>query len=77
MSAGDGDDPRRLFRPRRPEDFNALYAGTPPWDIGTAFAGGWRVDAVEPATMDTVGGGSNQAWLATMTRRAAAGGRMA
>ncbi len=21
-------------RPRRPEDFDALYAGTPPWDIG-------------------------------------------
>jgi ubiquinone/menaquinone biosynthesis C-methylase UbiE len=21
-------------RPRRPEDFNDLYAGTPPWDIG-------------------------------------------
>jgi SAM-dependent methyltransferase len=34
MSAGGGDDPRRLFRPRRPEDFDALYAGTPPWDIG-------------------------------------------
>lgn len=28
MSAGDGDEPRR------PEDFDALYAGTPPWDIG-------------------------------------------
>jgi SAM-dependent methyltransferase len=26
-------DPR-LYRPRRPEDFDALYAGTPPWDIG-------------------------------------------
>jgi SAM-dependent methyltransferase len=26
-------DPR-LFRPRRPEDFDALYTGTPPWDIG-------------------------------------------
>jgi SAM-dependent methyltransferase len=25
---------RRLLRPRRPEDFDALYAGTPPWDIG-------------------------------------------
>jgi cyclopropane fatty-acyl-phospholipid synthase-like methyltransferase len=22
------------MRPRRPEDFDALYAGTPPWDIG-------------------------------------------
>ena len=55
MRAGYGDDPRRLFRPRRPEDFDALYTGTPPW--GAAFSGGWRVDA--------------------MTRRAAAGGRMA
>jgi SAM-dependent methyltransferase len=26
-------DPR-LYRPRRPEDFDALYAGMPPWDIG-------------------------------------------
>ena len=34
MSAGDGDELRRPFRPRRPEDFDALYAGTPPWDIG-------------------------------------------
>ena len=215
MSAGDGDELRRPFRPRRPEDFDALYAGTPPWDIGrpqpaflalaeagqvrgrvldvgcgtgehallaaklgleatgvdvaaaaiaaaqakaaerglaarflvwnaldlaalderfdtvldsglfhvlddddraayvaglaaatrdggrlyllcfsdrqpgllgprrvtrdelrAAFAGGWRVDAIESATMDTIGG-SVQAWLATMTRRAAAGGRMA
>ena len=25
--------PRR-YRPRRPEDFDPLYAGTPPWDIG-------------------------------------------
>jgi SAM-dependent methyltransferase len=215
LSAGGGNDPRRLFRPRRPEDFDALYAGTPPWDIGrpqpafltlaeagaingrvldvgcgtgehallaarlgleatgvdvaaaaiaaaeakaaarglatrflvwnaldlaalgerfdtvldsglfhvldddraayvaslaaatraagrchllcfsdrqpgifgprrvsraelrTAFAGGWRVDAIEPATMETLGGGSIHAWLATMTRVEAAGGRMA
>ena len=216
MSAGGGNDPRRLFRPRRPEDFDALYTGTPPWDIGrpqpafltlaeagaingrvldvgcgtgehallaarlgleatgvdvaaaaiaaaeakaaarglatrflvwnaldlaalgerfdtvldsglfhvlddddraayvaslaaatraggrchllcfsdrqpgifgprrvsraelrTAFAGGWRVDAIEPATMETLGGGSIHAWLATMTRVEAAGGRMA
>jgi SAM-dependent methyltransferase len=215
VSAGDGNDLRRLFRPRRPEDFDALYAGTPPWDIGrpqpaflalaeagqvrgrvldvgcgtgehallaaklgleatgvdvaaaaiaaaqakaaerglaarflvwnaldlaglgerfdtvldsglfhvledddraayvaslaaatrdggrlcllcfsdrqpgmfgprrvtrdelrAAFAGGWRVDAIEPAAMDSIGG-SAQAWLATMTRRAATGGRMA
>jgi 2-polyprenyl-3-methyl-5-hydroxy-6-metoxy-1,4-benzoquinol methylase len=148
LSAREGDDPRRLFRPRRPEDFDALYAGTPPWDIGRpqpaflalAEAGalrgrvldvgcgtgehallaarlgleatgvdlaaaaiaaaeakaaerglaarfliwnaldlaalGERFDTV-PATMDTVGGGSNQAWLATMTRMEATGGRTA
>jgi SAM-dependent methyltransferase len=37
-------------RPRRPEDFDVLYAGTPPWDIGrpqpayveVAEAGGFR-----------------------------------
>jgi hypothetical protein len=34
LSARDGNDLPRLFRPRRPEDFDALYAGTPPWDIG-------------------------------------------
>jgi hypothetical protein len=44
---------------------------------GPASTPCWRVDAIEPVTMDTVGGGSNQAWLATMTRRAATGGRMA
>jgi hypothetical protein len=34
LSAGDRDDLPRVFRPPRPEDFDALYAGTPPWDIG-------------------------------------------
>jgi hypothetical protein len=75
LIAGGGDDPRR------PEDFDALYAGTPPWDIGRpqpAFlALAWRVDAVEPATTETVGAGSNQAWLATLTRGEATGGRTA
>ena len=28
------DVPPDLMRPRRPEDFDPLYAGTPPWDIG-------------------------------------------
>jgi SAM-dependent methyltransferase len=34
VSAGHGSGPPRPLRPRRPEDFDALYAGTPPWDIG-------------------------------------------
>ena len=46
-------------------------------ELRAAFAGGWRVDAIEPATMETIGGGSNQAWLATMTRGEATGGRTA
>jgi SAM-dependent methyltransferase len=29
-----GEGLPRLLRPRRPEDFDALYQGTPPWDIG-------------------------------------------
>ena len=45
--------------------------------LRAAFAGGWWVDAIEPATMDTMGGGSYRAWLATMTRGAATGGGMA
>jgi cyclopropane fatty-acyl-phospholipid synthase-like methyltransferase len=34
LSTRDGNELPHLFRPRRPEDFDALYAGTPPWDIG-------------------------------------------
>jgi SAM-dependent methyltransferase len=36
-SPADGRDapgPPPPLHPRRPEDFDALYAGTPPWDIG-------------------------------------------
>ena len=33
MSERERIDPR-LYRPWRPEDFDALYAGMPPWDIG-------------------------------------------
>jgi hypothetical protein len=33
VSEGQGIDPR-LFRPRRPEQFEALYAGSPRWDVG-------------------------------------------
>jgi SAM-dependent methyltransferase len=29
-----GQDLPRPLRPRRPEDFDQLYQGTPPWDIG-------------------------------------------
>jgi SAM-dependent methyltransferase len=34
VSGRDGNQRPRLFVPRRPEDFDVLYAGTPPWDIG-------------------------------------------
>jgi cyclopropane fatty-acyl-phospholipid synthase-like methyltransferase len=35
MSETEHSNERSLpVRPRRPEDFDALYAGTPPWDIG-------------------------------------------
>jgi SAM-dependent methyltransferase len=30
----DGPGPPPVPHPRRPEDFDALYAGAPPWDIG-------------------------------------------
>jgi hypothetical protein len=65
---------RRLFRPRRPEDFDALYAGTPPWDIGRPQAA--FLALAEAATIETTGLDSAQAWLATITRVEAAG-RMA
>jgi SAM-dependent methyltransferase len=34
VSGGTGSERPRLFAPRRPEDFDALSAGRPPWDIG-------------------------------------------
>jgi SAM-dependent methyltransferase len=34
VSSGSGSERPRPFGPRRPEDFDALYAGRPPWDIG-------------------------------------------
>ena len=39
-----------VMRPRRPEDFDAIYAGTPPWETGRsrpAFVDGLR--AVVPS----------------------------
>jgi SAM-dependent methyltransferase len=46
-------------------------------ELRASFAGGWRVEGIEAATIDTVGDyGPAQAWLATVTR-AAASGRMA
>jgi hypothetical protein len=31
-------------------------------ELRAAFAGGWRVDAMEPATMDTIGGSVQAGW---------------
>jgi SAM-dependent methyltransferase len=38
-------------------------------EIRSSFSDGWRVEAIEPATIETLGpAGSVQAWLATLTR---------
>ena len=39
-------------------------------EIREAFADGWRVDAIEPAVLQTIlGGGTDiEAWLASITR---------
>jgi cyclopropane fatty-acyl-phospholipid synthase-like methyltransferase len=46
-------------------------------ELRASFARGWRVEAIEAATIDSVGGpAAARAWLATMTR-VEADGRMA
>jgi cyclopropane fatty-acyl-phospholipid synthase-like methyltransferase len=46
-------------------------------ELRTSFAGGWRVESIEAATIDTLADfGAAQAWLATVTRVEATG-RMA
>ncbi len=68
------------MRPRRTEDFDALYAGTPPWDIGRpqpAFLALAQEGAIRGRVLD-VGCGTGEhvlmaadgalAWLAAITR---------
>ncbi len=50
----DLDDTPRATRPRRPEDFDEFYKGTPPWDIGRPrirrSLRSWRRAPVEAAS---------------------------
>jgi cyclopropane fatty-acyl-phospholipid synthase-like methyltransferase len=58
---------RRLFRPRRPEDFDALYAGTPPWDIGrpqAAFVALAEAGAIRGRVLDVGCGTGEHALMA-------------
>jgi SAM-dependent methyltransferase len=66
MSEGQGIDPR-LFQPRRPEQFEALYAGTPPWDIGRpqpAFVALAERGAIQGRVLDVGCGTGEHALLA-------------
>jgi hypothetical protein len=52
-----------VVRPRRPEDFDALYTVTPPWDIGRPQP------ALRTVALDlTVPPFHANAWLAALTR---------
>jgi SAM-dependent methyltransferase len=56
-----------VFRPRRPEDFDALYAGTPPWDIGRpqpAFLALAEAGAVRGRVLDVGCGTGEHALMA-------------
>lgn len=55
------------LRPRRPEDFDALYAGTPPWDIGRPqppFSQLAEVGALEGRVLDVGCGTGEHALMA-------------
>jgi SAM-dependent methyltransferase len=57
----------RLWRPRRPEDFDALYEGRPPWDIGRpqpAFLALAKAGAIRGRVLDVGCGTGEQALLA-------------
>jgi cyclopropane fatty-acyl-phospholipid synthase-like methyltransferase len=57
----------RLWRPRRPEDFDALYEGTPPWDIGRpqpAFLTVAEAGAITGRVLDVGCGTGEHAMLA-------------
>jgi hypothetical protein len=46
-----------------------LYASPPPWDIVAAFADGWRVDALDAATIEvTTDADGIPAWLLALAR---------
>jgi SAM-dependent methyltransferase len=69
------DDPR-LFRPRRPEHFDALYTGTPPWDIGRpqpAFQALADAGAFRGRVLDAGCGAGEHALLAAELGLAATG----
>jgi SAM-dependent methyltransferase len=57
----------RLRRPRRPEDFDALYEGRPPWDIGRpqpAFRALAEAEAIRGRVLDVGCGTGEHALLA-------------
>ncbi len=57
-----------LVRPRRPEDFNASYAGTPPWDIGRpqpAFLALAEAGAIRGRVLDVGCGTGEHALMAS------------
>jgi hypothetical protein len=55
------------FRDRQPGVFGPRRITQD--EIRAAFAGGWRVDSIEPVMMDSaVQRGAVHAWLATITR---------
>jgi SAM-dependent methyltransferase len=57
----------RLWRPRRPEDFDALYEGRPPWDIGRpqpAFRALAEAGAIRGRVLDVGCGTGEHALLA-------------
>jgi SAM-dependent methyltransferase len=66
VSEAQGIDPR-LFRPRRPGQFEALYAGSPPWDIGRpqpAFVALAERGAIQGRVLDVGCGTGEHALLA-------------
>src|SRR5206468_2068811 len=67
---------RLPIRPRRPEQFDALYAGTPPWDIGRpqpAFLHLAEAGAVRGRVLDVGCGTGEHALMAAGLGLAATG----
>jgi cyclopropane fatty-acyl-phospholipid synthase-like methyltransferase len=62
---GDGTEP--VLRPRRPEDFDLLYQGTPPWETGrsqSAFLALAEAGAIRGRVLDVGCGTGEHALLA-------------